>query len=117
MASVSREVVMDTTRRAELARFWGQVLGWPVVDDERGFSCVSSTGEPTAPRPIVTFVPVPDPRTVTNWIHLDVNPAGCEQEEEELERLLALGARRADVGQGDSVTSIVLADPQSSAPR
>jgi len=43
-------------------------------------------------------------------VHIDVNPSGCGQPEE-LVRLLALGARRVDVGQGD-VPWVVLADPE-----
>jgi Glyoxalase-like domain len=111
MASILREFVIDCAHPAELARWWGQVLGWPVVDEERGWSWLSSTGEPTAPAPILTFVPVPEPKTVKDRIHLDLNPSGCDQKAE-LERLLALGARKADIGQGDDVTWIVLADPE-----
>jgi hypothetical protein len=111
MASVLREFVIDCARPAELARWWGQVLGWPVVEDEQGWCWLSSTGEETASPPILTFVPVPEPKTVKDRIHLDLNPSGCDQAEE-LERLLAIGARRADVGQGDDVTWIVLEDPE-----
>jgi len=35
-----------------------------------------------------------------------------QQLAEELDRLLALGARRVDVGQGPDVTWVVLADPE-----
>ena len=45
-----------------------------------------------------------------NRIHIDVNPSDRDQAEE-VERLLALGARHADVGQGD-VSWVVLADPE-----
>ena len=45
-----------------------------------------------------------------NRIHIDVNPSDRDQVEE-VERLLALGARHADVGQGD-VSWVVLADPE-----
>ena len=43
-------------------------------------------------------------------MHLDVNPVGVEQEEE-LERLLQLGATQIDIGQGEQ-TWHVLADPE-----
>jgi len=110
MASLLREVVIDCRDPLRLARFWGDVLGWPVVDDDGGFSWASSTGEPWAPPPLLVFVPVPEAKSAKNRLHLDVNPSGCDQAEE-LERLLALGARRVDVGQGD-VPWIVLADPE-----
>ena len=90
MASVFREVVVDCTDPARVAAFWHDVLGWPVVDAD-GFFWLSATGEPTSP-PLLVFVPVPEAKTVKNRVHLDVNPSGCDQAEE-LERLLALGAR------------------------
>jgi catechol 2,3-dioxygenase-like lactoylglutathione lyase family enzyme len=111
MASVFREVVVDCLDPEGLARFWGEVLGWPVVKNERGFCWLSSTGEPWAPPPLLVFVPVPEPKTLKNRVHIDVNPSGCDRDEE-LERLLALGARRVHVGQGDDVPWVVLADPE-----
>ena len=110
MASVLREVVVDCEHPDLVARFWGDVLGWPVVDSGSGFYWLSSTGEPTAPPPLLVFVPVPEVKTGKNRVHLDVNPSGCDQAEE-LQRLLALGARPVDVGQGD-VPWVVLADPE-----
>jgi predicted enzyme related to lactoylglutathione lyase len=110
MAAQLTEIIIDAADPRALARFWGDVLGWPVVDDDRGLSWISASGDHTA-RPMVVFVPVPEPKTVKNRVHLDVNPAGVDQAEE-LERLLALGATRADVGQSDDVPWIVLADPE-----
>jgi hypothetical protein len=86
------------------------VLDWPVIDDDRGLSWISATGDYTA-RPMIVFVPVPEAKTVKNRVHLDVNPSGNEQAAE-LERLLALGATRVDVGQSDEVPWVVLADPE-----
>jgi hypothetical protein len=109
MASVLTEIIVDAKDPKVIAHFWGDVLGWPVVEDERGLCWTSATGDYTA-RPLLVFVPVPEAKTVKNRLHLDVNPSGVEQAEE-LERLLSLGARRVDVGQGD-VPWIVLADPE-----
>ena len=53
---------------------------------------------------------MPEPKTIKNRLHIDVNPAGCDQAEE-LQRLQALGARQVDVGQRDAPW-IVLADPE-----
>jgi hypothetical protein len=108
MAAVLTEIVIDCRDPKVVAGFWAAVLGWTVVDDEHGYSWVSSTGD-WAP-PILVFVPVPEAKAVKNRIHLDVNPAGNEQATE-LERLLGLGAVPVDVGQGD-VPWVVLADPE-----
>jgi predicted enzyme related to lactoylglutathione lyase len=110
MGSVFREIVTDCADPHRVATFWSQVLNWPLVDDPKGYSWVSSTGEPWAPPPVLVFVPVPEVKAVKNRVHIDVNPAGVDQAEE-LERLLSLGATRVDIGQGD-VPWVVLADPE-----
>jgi hypothetical protein len=58
--------------------------------------------------PGLLFVNVPEPKTVKNRLHLDFRP---EDRDGEVERLLALGAVRADIGQGDQ-SWVVLADPE-----
>ena len=110
MAARLTEIVVDSADPRRLARFWGDVLGWPVTDEDRGLSWISASGDYTA-HPMVVFVPVPEAKSVKNRMHLDVNPSGVEQAEE-LERLLALGATRVDVGQSDDVPWVVLADPE-----
>jgi hypothetical protein len=44
-----------------------------------------------------------------NRLHIDLDP---DDPDAEAERILALGARRADVGQGADVSWVVLADPE-----
>ena len=58
----------------------------------------------------LTFARVPERKTIKNRLHLDVSPADREQDEE-VRRLLDLGARHADVGQGDE-SWVVLVDPE-----
>jgi predicted enzyme related to lactoylglutathione lyase len=109
MASVLSELVIDCEDPRRVASFWRDVLDWPMVEDARGLFWMSATGEPSDP-PLLVFVPVAEAKRVKNRVHLDVNPSGCDQDEE-LERLLGLGARPVDVGQGD-VPWVVLADPE-----
>src|SRR5690242_5743251 len=109
MGSVLSEIVIDSKDAPELARWWGRVLDWPVTDRE-GYSWISADGRPDT-APVLVFVPVADDKTGKNRMHIDVSPSGTDQEGE-LARLLELGARRTDVGQGDDVSWIVLADPE-----
>jgi len=110
MGSALREIVVDCRDPSRLAGFWSEVLDWPVTDDPRGYCWLSSTRDHLSPQPLLVFVPVPEAKAAKNRLHIDVCPSGCEQAEE-LERLLGLGARRVDVGQGDAPW-IVLADPE-----
>jgi hypothetical protein len=50
--------------------------------------------------PTLVFVAVPEGKAVKNRLHLDVRPVDSSHEAE-VERLIGLGARRADVGQGE----------------
>ena len=57
------------------------------------------------------FMPVSDVKTVKNRLHLDLT-TDSDDRDAELERLLALGARRVDIGQTGTESWTVLADPE-----
>jgi hypothetical protein len=116
MTSKFTELAIDCADPHGLARFWCAVLGYEVQDFADG---VVTIGSPAVPEgklrpgpvpPTLTFAQVPEGKAVKNRLHLDVNPTDTEQDEE-VRRLLGLGARRADVGQGDE-SWVVLADPE-----
>lgn len=107
MACRFTELCIDATDPSALGRWWAEVLGYEVTDEDPDL--LELTGPPGS-GPRLLFARVPEPKTVKDRLHLDVNATDRPQDEE-LERLLALGARRVDVGQGD-VTWVVLADPE-----
>jgi hypothetical protein len=116
MTSKFTELAIDCADPRGLARFWCSVLDYEVQDEDDG---VVTVGPPAAPGgqnhrgplpPVLTFARVPEGKTVKNRLHLDVSPADREQDEE-VRRLLGLGARHADVGQGEE-SWVVLADPE-----
>jgi hypothetical protein len=58
------------------------------------------------------FIEVPDDKVVKNRVHLDLKPAEGTRDEE-LERLLQLGARQvADHRRDDGTGWVTLADPE-----
>jgi predicted enzyme related to lactoylglutathione lyase len=100
---------IDATDARTIADFWCQVLDWQVTEDEGGV--VRIQDGPDA-RLAIDVCTVPDgPKTAKNRLHLDLNATDRDQDAE-LERLLALGARPTDVGQGPDVSWVVLADPE-----
>ncbi len=107
MASKFTELVVDAVDPDRLARFWIAVLGWQPTGK---YSGPVEIADPTGSRPSLVFVPVPEPKVLKNRLHLDLSPVGCDQEQE-VARLIELGARRVDIGQGD-VPWVVLADPE-----
>ncbi len=99
---------IDSVDPKPLALFWCDVLGWGIVDqDETDFSI--GRADDVGPR--IDFLAVPEAKAGKNRLHIDLRANGCTTAEE-LDRLLALGARRVDVGQGPDVTWVVLADPE-----
>jgi len=115
MTSKLTEVAIDCADPAALAQFWRAVLDYVVQGEEDGLVTI---GSPQVPEgrdrsgpvpPTLTFARVPEGKTVKNRLHLDVNPTDVEQEEE-VRRLLGLGARLADLGQGDQ-SWVVMTDP------
>jgi hypothetical protein len=110
MASVLREIAVDCRDPEAQAAWWSRVLDLAAVYDEDGFWWISSDVSEDAGLTL-SFGHVPESKTVKNRIHLDLNPSGCDQAEE-LERLLSLGARHTDIGQGPDVSWVVLEDPE-----
>jgi catechol-2,3-dioxygenase len=108
MAAQFTELVIDCGDIARVAEFWAAVLDYAVLErSSEGIEIGAADGS----RPTLMFVPVPEEKRVKNRMHIDVNPRGTDQATE-LQRLLGLGARNVDVGQGPEVSWIVLADPE-----
>jgi predicted enzyme related to lactoylglutathione lyase len=101
-------VVVDTHDLPRLARFWTQALGWTVLSERANEIVIG----PDDDAPVgMCFMPVPDAKTVKNRVHLDLTTS-AEDRDQEIERLIALGARRVDIGQTGGESWTVLADPE-----
>ena len=109
MVSRFTELCIDSANPRSLAAFWAQVLDWRVQAEE-GDDEIELVN-PDGSKPTLLFVTVPEGKTVKNRLHIDVNPQDRDQAEE-VERLLGLGATLADVGQGNDVSWVVMADPE-----
>ncbi|MFE9480631.1 VOC family protein [Streptomyces spororaveus] len=113
MACRISELVVDAADPDRLAAFWSEVLGYVEIGREADGSI--EIGPPDAgfggPQPTLVLSAGGGPRTGKLRLHIDVNPTDRDQDAE-LARLLALGARPADVGQTGTETWHVLADPE-----
>lgn len=120
MTSRLTEINVDCADPRGLADFWCAALGYAVLDatDElveigpnRGSDADLLEAVRRGPlAPTLFFARVPEGKSVKNRVHLDLSPVDCSQAEE-VARLEALGARRADVGQGE-VSWVVMTDPE-----
>jgi hypothetical protein len=102
-------VAFDSSDALELARFWSRALGRPVdPDGTPDFASIGLTGDgSTAPR--LMFAKVPEAKTVKNRVHLDLVTDSLD---EEVDRLLGLGARKRDEHDEGGARWVTLADPQ-----
>jgi predicted enzyme related to lactoylglutathione lyase len=105
MVSVWESLTVDARDPARLARWWAEALGYQVVTEQPDEVEIRQAPDRL---PGIVFVPVGDDKQVKNRLHLDLRPA---DQEAEVERLVDMGARHVDVGQGD-VGWAVLADPE-----
>jgi Glyoxalase-like domain len=105
-------VVMDAPDPLAMAGFWELASGWvrsrSEGDDLVGFRSPRGVG------PYFELLRVPEAKTVKNRVHIDVAPEKAEDQAAAVRQLLEAGAAPADIGQGDGVSWVVLADPDGS---
>jgi len=99
-------LAIDCSDPQRLAAFWCAALGYIQRDgsDPNEIAIVPDGGH----GPEILFLRVPERKTLKNRLHLDLRP---DDQDAEVARILALGATRADIGQGQP-TWVVLADPE-----
>jgi predicted enzyme related to lactoylglutathione lyase len=101
-------IVVDADDLPGLARFWTQALGWKVLSERENEIVIGAyENAPVG----MCFMPTTSPKTVKNRVHLDLTSSAADRDEE-IARLLALGARRVDIGQTGTEPRTVLADPE-----
>ncbi|MDA4105864.1 VOC family protein [Mycolicibacterium holsaticum] len=99
------EICIDAHDATMLGSWWSKVLGWPHHVDDDGDVVLDA---PPGAGPNWLFLAVPDAKVVKNRIHFDFRP---DDQRAEVLRVIGLGARHVDIGQGDS-SWVVLADPE-----
>ncbi|CAM3452064.1 VOC family protein [Isoptericola cucumis] len=117
MTSRFTELVVHCQDPGRLAAFWCAVLDFEVIDpgdDKVEIGSWVPTVEDVRARqapPTIVFIRVAEPKEGQNRLHLDVSPID-RSTDDEVVRLLALGAVRTDVGQGPGRSWEVMADPE-----
>jgi predicted enzyme related to lactoylglutathione lyase len=107
-AGAMAAVVVDALDPLRLAEFWSAAAGWPVLETTEWTASLRS---PDARGPWLEFIRTKHPHTVKNRAHLDMAPEADDDQWAEVTRLLQLGARKVDIGQG-SVPWQVMTDPE-----
>lgn len=105
MTSVWENLTVDAQDPSRLARWWAEALGYQVISDKPDEVEIRRAPDEL---PGIVFVPVTAPKLGKNRLHIDLRPA---DQEAEVERLVDMGARHVDLGQGDAGWT-VLSDPE-----
>lgn len=134
--AASIQVVIDCADPDRLAQFWAQALGYKPQDPPEGFATweeflaaqgipeeqwntASALVDPAGAGPRLYFQQVPEPKTVKNRVHLDVNASGGHsipaderraRVDAEAQRLCALGATQLRRGDEHGQYWLVMAD-------
>jgi hypothetical protein len=132
------QVVIDCADPARLSEFWASALGYTFPDPPQGFesweallqargvpesewNSASALIDPEGKGPRFYFQRVPEPKTVKNRMHVDLDVANgattpLEQRKTrahaESARLQSLGAKQLWINESWSGFSIVMADPE-----
>jgi Glyoxalase-like domain len=133
------QVVFDCADPNRLARFWAEALGYKLDDPPAGYqrwedwlrdqgipeerwNDASAAADPDGAGPRIYFQRVPEPKTVKNRVHLDLDVSGGasvpierrrEQVEAEAERLTGIGATRLRAVEELGVYWVVMHDPEA----
>ncbi len=103
-------VTVDSHDPHALAVFWADALDWRVTYDSPEEVVIEpAESDKSARTPDLLFIKVPDDKSVKNRLHLDLRP---DDQTAEVSRLEGKGARRVDIGQGEEVSWVVMADPE-----
>jgi hypothetical protein len=110
-SSTLRDICFDCTDNTLVARFWAEMLGYlgPELDptrDQEESLCINSPSDGLR----IWFNAVPEPKTVKNRVHLDINMPDSA----ELGRLIALGATPIQEIRGEDgrLQWTIMADPE-----
>lgn len=105
MTLVWEQVIVHSVDPTRLGQWWAEALGWVVVFESADEFEIRE--EPDR-LPGIDFVRIEEAKTAKSRLHLDFRPV---DQAAEVERLVAHGARRVDIGQGEA-SWVVLADPE-----
>jgi Glyoxalase-like domain len=133
------QVVFDCADPNRLARFWAEALGYKLDDPPEGYerwedwlrdqgipeerwNDASAVVDPDGDGPRIYLQRVPEPKTVKNRVHLDLDVSGGasvpierrrEQVDAEVERLVGIGATRLRAVEELGVYWVVMHDPEA----
>ena len=113
MSALVLNITFDCLDARSVAQFWEAVTGYPSELQHQPGNDYWVVGPPDESLPRLVFVTVPEKKSTKNRVHLDLLPKDSASQEEEVARLLGLGAGIIDDRRHASPGGwIVMADPE-----
>jgi predicted enzyme related to lactoylglutathione lyase len=100
-------LTFDCRDPENLANFWSEVIGLPIDPDAT--DSYATIGQSVAAEPSWMFMKVPEPKAAKNRFHVDLSSSDWERD---VERVIALGARRIGEYDESGFQWVTLADPE-----
>jgi predicted enzyme related to lactoylglutathione lyase len=107
MTAFIKYVTFDCADPRRLSAFWSEVTGYTFVTKEDDFAALAAPDH-RGVRGIL-FWRVPEPRTAKSRMHVDL---ATRSPEDEIERLIALGATKVAFRKGNGSSWTVMLDPE-----
>ena len=98
------DITFDVANPKVMAEFWAAALHYDIQEITDTFAAIV---DPKGQRPRCCFQKVSTPKVGKNRVHLDLYAADMDVE---VKRLIALGARKVQVGNEDNVMWTVMRD-------
>lgn len=113
MSALVLNITFDCMDARAVAQFWEAVTGYPSEMQQQPGNDYWVVGPRDGSLPRLVFVTVADKKAIKNRVHLDLLPKDSATQEEEVARLVGLGASIVDDRRHSSPGGwIVMADPE-----
>ena len=107
MTAFIKYVTFDCADPRVLAAFWSEVTGYQAVAEENDFVALAAPDHRGVRG--MLFWRVPEPRTAKSRMHVDL---ASKNPQEEIQRLVALGATKVEYREGNGASWTVMRDPE-----
>jgi hypothetical protein len=107
MAAFIKYVTFDCADPQRLAAFWAEATGYELLLERADFVALAAPDERGVRG--MLFWQVPESKTAKNRMHVDL---AAKEPQEEVDRLIALGARKVEHRAGNGADWTVMLDPE-----
>jgi hypothetical protein len=107
MSAFIKYISIDCADPRRLSAFWSEVTGYQPVTEDDG--CVALGAPDQRGIRAIFFWKVPEPKVTKNRVHLDL---ATKDPADEIERLIALGAKKVEYREGNGTSWTVMLDPE-----